>query len=487
MTLRRNATASLIGTATLTTANLIIVTLVLRNMGPDVFGAWAIIATLLSIAALGDLGLTGAMTYYVGRVSHLSLNNAAGFVWAGCLLALGIGTLLGAGLYMSAELLVHSVFRVPETLRGSTVTALGIASLIVPVALVGSVIRGGIDGLGAMVISNAIIAGQSFMRVVLFGLAVFLDSGIIGLSVATLVATCCAWSFGGWYLARRLSWKAPLPRDLIGNLRALLSYGAIIQIGNGLSAVWEPALRVIISRRFGVAQLGFFEAGYSVARTLRALLQSTLYALLPEAAKRRQSPTGLVDLYDTTLRHTVAIGVLIGGFALVCAEPLFRLVIGEHAPPVYEAFWAMMLALTPSILHSPLYFLLQGSGHARVVTTAMSVTVATALGATLVLIDVIGYRGVFVGYGMATLFATAYLVIRSTNAAYGLRRITIKWFLDVRVWSALGLSMGATVASRSMWITSFWQFVGSSAVFVAIFGAVLLLTSYYSVKDFRGV
>lgn len=487
MRLRRNAIAGLIGTVTIAITNVAIVALLLRSMGPEVYGAWTIIASILAVVGLGDLGLSAAMTYHVARVSDLKSEEIGRFAWAGCILAFGMGVVLGVSLFMGASPVVEGLFRVPEPLATPTVTGLRIASVTVPVVMLGSAIRGGIDGLGAMDVSNAIASGQALLRAGLFVLVVIFHQGIVGLSIATLVATCCAWFVGTWYLGNRVRWRFSSLAHLRGDLKLILSYGAVVQVGNALSAVGEPALRAIISRKFGVALLGYFEAGYSVARMLRALVQSALYASLPETAKRRESCQDLVALYNTTLRHTVAAGAFLSGVALVCGEPLTKLWVGEHAAPVYQAFWAMTAALTPSILHSPLYFLLQGSGYVGLVALAMSITVGVALGGTLLLTEFIGYLGVFVAYGLATVITTVFLVASSKIVTEGLPGITLKWFFDYRVWGALAVAVGTAGIAKYLWTTPVWELIGAGVLFVGAFGAALIVTSYYSIVDLRPV
>lgn len=132
MSLGRNILWNLGGFVWLTLLVILVTPYIVRHLGLDAFGVWAILTASSGYLAAMDFGLGNALIRFLAAEDERG--NRAGFqayLRSGVTLQASLGAIAGGALFLAAPLLAHRWFDVPAALAGEAQTAFRLASLSV--------------------------------------------------------------------------------------------------------------------------------------------------------------------------------------------------------------------------------------------------------------------------------------------------------------------------------------------------------------------
>ena len=371
------------------------VLLAARSVGPDTFGRYAIVASLLVFANFAaDFGTSSAVVRLVSRRPDSSDSVLRGTSLA----SLGLGTVCG-GAFLAFALIADY----PHVTR----VDVAIGMLAVPAQSLLSSVQGAFDGHGALATRSWLALGQTAIIAIGGGLALLVTddvrSSVAALAAAPwivlVVATGIARRRGYW--SARLGFDRATVLHLIRLAAPFALAGAVVALSLRFdvlllsllrnrqeTATYELALRLIE----GVAIVGTAVAG------------SATFLL------NRRIGGGDVEGARTAYRHTAGllylVGFLVSAMVLALAEPLVLLLFGQPYRDV-----AMPLAVLGAAQW--IAFLIQLEGalvNSRDDLARSSLVAAACLSTTLildvVLVPIYGVAGA-AGAGAAGIALTA--------------------------------------------------------------------------------
>jgi O-antigen/teichoic acid export membrane protein len=407
--LRRNMVSGVAVTLVNGTVLAVAYPLYLHFLGYEQYGIWLVLATVLSFAQLGNLGIGQAVTKLVAEEHSRGDYQAVQQYVATALAILGVSGTAVLVLLLAFKATIIGLFNLSMENAGMVSWILPyIGALSVYVFLVQAV-NASLAGLGRMDLANYIQTGGRAVAVGTSTILLFSGRGITSL-LAGSVFSYLFIHVASWVAIRRIA-RVHILR--IGNLdfrrvRRLLGFGTGVLGGSLLSLLMSPFNKVMLSRYAGVASVPVYEIGYQAAMQIRALLEAGFRALMPEISRLDAEGTAparrrISCLFRRATGLTIFLGVPLFGVLALLSGPLLRVWLGaqfvESLPGVFRI---MLVAALLSLVGVPAYYTLIGLGRIR---SYLAASVAGAAGNVVLIVAYHAATGHLSEFSVALCFA----------------------------------------------------------------------------------
>lgn len=272
MSLRRNTLWNLAGTGLPFVLGAITIPYLLKKIGVEAFGVLTLVWALIGYFSLFDFGLGRALTQQVASVlSSGQYSRLPGLLKTGLWFTAGTGILGAIVLAGLADKLSTDWLKVSVELQSSTMLALLIAAIGIPLTTVTAGLRGILEAYEDFKVVNLL---RMFLGMTNFGLpalCVMWISDSLALMVASLVfARLIVLYCHVWLVSRKMPARWHAVKFDKNNLKSLLSFGAWMTISNIVSPLMVIADRFFISAVLGAAVVAYYTVPFEVL--IRALV-----------------------------------------------------------------------------------------------------------------------------------------------------------------------------------------------------------------------
>lgn len=354
----------------------------LNFLGYEKYGVWLVLATVLSFAQLGDLGISQAIMKLVAEeYGRGNIEAIQQYVTT------AIAILMAAG---AAALIVILAFRTQITgvfkLTGENAQMVlwllpYIASLSIYVFIVHA-LNAALSGLGRMDLANwaqsagriAAVAMASSLLYSGYGIESLLIGSILSYMLIHIVTVILIWRIAHIRLLR------------IGNLsgrccKRLLGFGLGLFGGSVMNMLLSPFNKLMLSRYAGVSTIPVYEIAYSGSMQVRALIAVGLSALMPEVSRiganmTIQAKNRISQLNSHAMKLILFFGVPAYAVVMIFAPLLLKLWLGtKFEETLPDAFRIMMVATFFTLVGVPACYTITGLGKIRYFVIASVISV----------------------------------------------------------------------------------------------------------------
>lgn len=366
--LRRNMVSGVVYLAGNVIVLLVSYRVYIALLGYEELGLWFVLATVLTFAQLGNLGIRQALMKLVAE--HVDDDDRT-----------MVRELMGTATVILGAVALFICMAV-SVLRAPIADAFGLSAregalaqdilpwvaLLSGYVLVVEVQSGVLSGAGRMDLSNYMTLGGRVLAFAGSVIGVMAGLGLWGLLIGNAV---------GWVAAhlayivavRRLLRVGPLCLSDVRRerVKTLLGFGSPLMLGSVINMFLNPFNKLMISRYVGLSAVSVFELATQGANQVRGVAGAGLQALVPETSRLRASGgAGRERLRDLSKRISKLL--LVGGglayAAMFLLGPfLFELWLGDkYVDSIAEVFRILLVGSFASLLAVPAYFLLLGAG-----------------------------------------------------------------------------------------------------------------------------
>ena len=326
-TLARAASLNFVDGGVTLSAALIVSVLLARTLGPDRFGLYALVmSVIMVILLLARLGISNTVRRFVAE-QHGRGDPSKARLIVGRGLRLGLLSGLGGSVLLGATAWPLATFFHRAELR--TYLMLG-AAMILPMVVLGILrsVAGGYQQYRYLLTLNLI---TSPLWVIGCVIAVGSGAGVAGVLIATLAIDVAQVVVVGWWVAQRvgLSLSSSLP-DLLGTrlVRYNLTLAALIILN---AIVWERSELLFLGRFSSASQVAFYAVPFALTEKLVDLIPGALLGVLLPRLTFAQSidPTRFGAAFSDALRHLAMLTLPICLFGIPLAPAVIQLLYGS--------------------------------------------------------------------------------------------------------------------------------------------------------------
>ncbi|HMC56893.1 MAG TPA: flippase [Gemmatimonadaceae bacterium] len=269
-----------------------------RGLGTDRFGVLTLAWLVIGYFSLFDLGLGRALTQVVAaQLGETHRDQAPLLVWPALGIMAGLGILGGVVLTAVAPWLVHSVLKIPATLRNETLTAFYILGAAIPVVVVTTGLVGILTAFHRFALLNALRVPLGLFTY-LGPLAVLPFSHSL-VSVTAVLAVGRVAAAAAYFVACSRLMPSTSVSELwdFREVRPLFRTGAWMTVSNVISPLMVYVDRFFIGAVVSVSAVAYYATPYEMITKLLIIPGAVISVLFPAfASSHRTDPKLLAAL-----------------------------------------------------------------------------------------------------------------------------------------------------------------------------------------------
>jgi len=459
--------------------------IVVRSIGLEAYGLWAILGSAVNYFALLDFGVGSSFVKYLAEfLERREHDNVRDVMTFGFLFYLAMGVLVLPvvhliGPHILGYLRLSSHYRAP-------------ANELLLLVIAYFVISNALGNFGAFIvamqrteINGFIDTGYQIVYGVSLLLLLHLHYGIFALPYAIFCALVCT-SIVRIALVYRMfgnPWSNPfrLERDL---LKRVFRFGFWMQI-NALTAVINLETdRIILGTFVNVISAGYYELGSKLAALGRILPSTLLAPLLPAASAidGRQDGDRLNAVYVRGTRYLALATFVIAGFLIGAGAQILQVWMGRSYPYVTIVMAALLVSYAINNLTGVGTTIVRATAQPYYETYYAVIGSVINIAFTLILTPIFGLMGVVGGTVIGNVFGSLYFLwLFHKVRGLGWRSTLIGWLwrLSLGTVAASCVLRGICQMTPTIWFSSRAEGLVTLALFGAVYVALVFISLWF--------
>lgn len=353
MGVHRNTLYNLAGALVPVAIGLITVPAYLGKIGEERYGVLAIVWLFLGNFGFFDLGLSRATANFIAKLKENEASGRQDVFWTALGLNAVFGIAGGATVYAAATSIVVYFFKIPPSLQTEVLAALPWMAAAVPLATLGGVLTGSLEGRERFASVNLIQSvGSVLIQVIPLLIAIKISSRLDFLIPATVLARSATMPLLFIQVARclPLSRRIRFERSLV---RPLLGFGGWVAATFFIIPIMETIDKLIIGAMLGARAVTYYTVPFNLAGRMSIFPKAVMRSLFPVFSRIDEEGAAGLAAESVHLLCAFLTPLTVAGVFLMA--PFLKLWVGSalslHASPLGETLilgiWMNGLAHIP--------------------------------------------------------------------------------------------------------------------------------------------
>jgi O-antigen/teichoic acid export membrane protein len=353
MSIGRHTIYNLAGSIVPMFISIVTVPIYLHFVGNTRYGILALVWMFLGYFGVFDPGIGRAASYHIARLHDGPARDREDIFWTALIVNLGFGVAGGLLLYLVAQPLFVSTFKMPPALRAEVIASLPWLAASIPISIVGNVLGGVLQARDRFGISNTISILNSFLsQTVPLAVAYLHGPELTWLIPAILFARTFGFIPNFWAVARAL----PLGtggRFKPALVKTLFSYGGWVAVTSLLNPLLTSMDRFLIGSILNVNAVAYYTVAANLSSKVSVIPGALAASLFPKLSRGTGQDADRLASNAVISLAAVTTPLIVAGLV---AMPIFmNLWVGAafaaHAVPVATilllGMWINGLAFIP--------------------------------------------------------------------------------------------------------------------------------------------
>ena len=338
-------------------------------LGYEQYGVWLILATVLSFAQLGNLGIGPAVTKLVAE-EHAK-NNSEGIQKY---VVNGMAVLFFSGLIILIFIVffksqIISLFNLMDKGEKTALWLLPYIGLLSIYIFLVQIYNATLSGLGRADLANyALVTGRIF-ALIIASTMLYIGYGIESILVGSIMSNILIHIMSFIYIKKITKLKFILRSNFCYKYaKDILSFGGKFFSGSLINMLIFPFNKLIISRYIGVSSVPIFEIAFSGCMQIRAVFDSALRPTMPEisriSAERTQNGYEKIkSLNQKNIKLILKIGLPFYVLIFTFLPSLLELWLSSnYNASLCSSFRILLIGTFISVISVPSYYIIIGLG-----------------------------------------------------------------------------------------------------------------------------
>lgn len=461
---------------------------IVRHIGIERFGIWALISVLTGSFGLMDFGIRASFVRFIaeyhakGDTEGINRVVNTGFVFYSGLAVL----ICAAGLMFVAPAAVFlkiSAGLRPEAqyvfLVGIFVFAAG--NSFSPVVALQS-------GLQRMDVSSVISAALSVPNVV--GTVIFLETGcglpglIMNNAIQSVIA--CAVNFSAAHRIMPQFKFNPFCFDRAAFVK-LFGFGYKIQVTAWAGWINTQMVKILLARFLGVSDVSFYSLADNVIGKLKEFPLMVASAVMPAASElgTRTEREALRILYFRTMKYQALVLLPIAGGTLLLSRSFMALWMGQGFEKAAVIMQILMAGTIFTVLTSPGASVLNGIGKPQYAMRSAMIAIPVNLILSVWLVTKAGYCGIPIAVSAAFFVSAVYFILAAGRIiGISIREMTAKAFMKpFAVSSGAFLLFYGLMTTGGIKVADWRIFAGTALMYLLVYACGVFAVKHFDEFD----
>lgn len=424
MSIRRNTTYNLLGSAIPLAISLVTIPIYLGLIGEARYGVLAIAWLLLGYFGLFDLGLGRATAQRIAALRDGAAGERAQIFWTALTLNIGLGAIGGLLIWPIAAYFFGSVFKIEDTLRPEMQAAVPWLILAVPMATLSGVLVGALQGRERFLELNLIsVSGTVLFQLLPLAVAVLWGADL-GLLLPAALFTRLLTLLLLFERCRRHVFHGQPATFVRARAGHLLRFGGWVTVSSFVSPMMVILDRFIIGALSGAKAVSYYTVPFQLGERSTLIANALTSALFPRLAaaspeeEQRLAKESLHVLLVAMTPLVVAGILLLETFLAWWITPVFAQQSARVGQVILLGFWINSFAKIP-------YAQLQARGRPDLVAKCHLIEVLPYLGLLYLGLSTLGLVGAAAAFALRVLVDFGLLASLAGNLQTAIRMLFV--------------------------------------------------------------
>lgn len=439
--------ASCIGAVLNALCGLVTAAFLLRQLGLETFGLWALVVSTTSLLWLLDFGTTVAVGRLIAAARAESSIDGINRIFSTAVVMLGVCAIGVALVAWFIPLAFLAVFTVPPQDAASVGWALRLMALASAVHFIAAPFTCLLWGYERMDLINIIEVPLVLLRLALLMMFVGIGSPLWIIAACTLFTGSLSAVTMAYASFQVEPWLAPRPHMARRRIAAtILQLGIDFAALNAAKSIAVQLSPILVGYTLSNAAVGIFAIARQLSVNCNILLSATTEAVAARSVRlfHEQAHTAQQTLLVEGGRYTTALSCLLTIGLLVLGDSFIHLWQGGRADEAYQQLRILMLGELIALSQWVTYWVIAGVRKHRLLAVFAVCESVTIAGLSLLLVQSFGLSGIsFAAAAAAVLFRGIGPLL------YGCRLLAVqprRYMVRVILPNAVGGLIGALAA-----------------------------------------
>jgi O-antigen/teichoic acid export membrane protein len=452
MTLRRNAVANYVGQGWTTAMGLVFIPVYIRYVGLEAFGLVGVFAVLQAWLSVLDLGLAPTLNREMARYSNApgDVMEIRDLLRSIEIATFGIAAVTSGAVWGLSGWLARDWLRAERLPPEVVAPSIALIGVVVALRLVENIYRSSMIGLQRQVVLNVVSSVMATLRGAgAVAVLAFVSPTIITYFVWQVVISAATTGALAIVVHRALPGAHRRARFNVDRLRGIWRFAAGAVLVTLLGFALSQSDKVMLSRLLSLSQFAVYSLAYTVASSVRLLVQPLDQAVFPRLTQLfyQEDEAGLARLYHKSAQYNAVLMGGVGVFLTAFGEPILRVWTQNAAlaHDIFQVLWILVPGMVLNGIMNGPYNLQMAAGWTGLLVRVNAALVVVFIPTTYLLTRQFGMRGA----------ATSWVLLNALYVAIVARLMHQRLLKDeMRAWYThdllmpLGASAAAALALR---------------------------------------
>jgi len=335
----------------------------LKTLGSELFGLWALILGLASFSQFADFGFSASLTKFVAKYDSLKDEAKISRLIQTAIVSTAVSSFVVLlALYPLIKFLLLRT--VNSGLADITLKIIPLSLISFWFILISNTIESSLDGLQLIRLKNLIIMFYSFLNCTIL-LTAAIKFGILGLAYSQIISSIIILILNWTFLRKNLK-KIPF-FPLVWekkSFKEIINYSITFQASSIIKIFFEPTVKIFLARYNGLSFVSYFELGSKLIIKLRQLIISANYVLVPAyASLKEKSPEKISNIFKKSYYLIFFTSVLLFSGIILFSPLISKVWLGDFNKTFVLYLVFLSVAWFVSTINAPAYFLNLGTGE----------------------------------------------------------------------------------------------------------------------------
>jgi O-antigen/teichoic acid export membrane protein len=464
--------------------------LILRKIGAQGYGTWAVFLAINGMTSLADLGLVGTLSKFVAEHYARRDDTALNRLLNTGLAVFGLLSLVLVGLlWAGSSLVVRLLFR-GSSMNGPELVIffhyfLVIIALNISTLLFSSVTT----GMQRLDLTNFMSAFSVLCAAAVSAVLLLGGWGLRGLVYGQTCAGVLT-LLGYLILVRRLlpgvRWN-PLHVD-VSEAKHIFSFSLRLYFTQAAVAVHNNIEKILLASLVSVPAAGWYDIANDLALKIRGAIGVVLSPIMPAASElgALKDDRRLAELYYRAHKYLAFVGVPVVCYVGLVSARFVQLWIGPNFKMIALPLAVLVFVNFFNLTSGPGFLIFAGNGNLAAGMRSAVVGLVLNAGLSLILIYRYGFSGAVMGTSVSLIFATGYFIyLFHRETAYPMGRLLRESIVRPVVCSLGVLAFLRIIQSPEG--LSWWGLAAEGLAFGVLYVIALSFSGFFDPYDWSKI
>lgn len=403
----KNSIFNIIRVVVVTPIFFILVPYTISKIGTEGYGIWALIGVVGSYQSFVDFGLTTSLIRFVAKAEVFKDYDAISeYIATSAIIYLFLSSIVILLIITFKNFIVIDILGIKANLDIAYFLVI-FTALSSMINMISGLFRSIIDGVQRMDISNGILTFQVILSAI--GTFFFLESGygLKGLATNLLICSFLSLLLNAYFSKLIVPYKINPLLFKISRFKEMFSYSVNLQLAS-LVRMWvEPLNKILISHFFSLSHVGYYEVALRFNNHAASLIRSALSPIFPAAAEiyQKQGIEKIEKLRIKSSKYLFTFLTAIYVVIIILIPDFVKLWLGPDLQIVAPLIIIFMVGLYISLLATPAYSILNGTGYSKETLFVQIQSVVVNIVGILVFWKLFGFYGFCAAFSVSMIYS----------------------------------------------------------------------------------